>query len=339
MEASHVRFEGLRFFLGVGSGILLWNAQDVTVRDCAFSGAVYGIGDFPSAGRIRDLVVERCFYHNYPQGRWLDGWLSGVETYRHHSYSTLVSASGEGIIARYNLITHAGDGMELSAPPSATAGVEIYGNLLAFGTDDAVELDGFAVRIAIHDNVIYDFTVGLGLSPVLQGPVVIHDNIFLSGPQRRAGAHFKLMNPWTGRSSALGGPTRNILATGNLFAGKDACFCDRRAGRIVDVRINRNVFINVQGTDDWPPGVTYADDVSGSDVMAGNTPEAFCRWKASLSRDETSVPAEGGSERVQAPTPSGRPSHRPGPSWLTYGESLATREIPPILQQWLEGCR
>lgn len=282
-ESDHVRFEGLNFYLGVGSGLLLWNARDVTVSDCLFTGADFGIGNFPTLQNPDNLTVEHSLYHNYPQYFWSREWLSYNEIYRHHSNSTLVAAAGDGIIARYNLVTHSADGLELSTPDTEIIrGVQIYGNLLIRGTDDAIEFDGFAKRVFVHHNIIYDHFDNLGLSPVLAGPVLVRDNLFLYPPDRRNGAHFKLMNPWLGKKDARNGPIRNIAVLGNLFQGKWLCF---KSGTTKDVQVRDNLFADVGiGQFGWPAGVTDSGNAYLNLTEPSAIRAAYCRERRTAAR-------------------------------------------------------
>lgn len=337
VEAAHVRFEGLRFHLGVGSGVLLWKARDIIVSDSMFTGAMFGISGFPRVSLPRDVVVERSFYNNYPQHQWLRGWLTGEEIYDHHSNSTLIGTYGDGIVARYNLVTHAGDGMELSTPAAGAAkGVEIYGNLLAGGTDDAFELDGPAIRVHVHHNLVSDFSVDLGLSPVLAGPVHVRENLFLHPADNRPGAHLKLMNPWAGRKGSLSGPIRNITVERNVFSGKWLCFC---TSPVENVRVENNVFADLRedGRFGLPQGAATAGNAFLAKTGVSDRPEAACalKGKAGLPRGaphaftDLPTPAAGGEGTVRVV------AQRPGPAWLDYLTDPASRDIAGLAEEWL----
>jgi len=340
LEADHVRFEGIRFFLGVGAGLILWDARDVTVSDCLFTGANFGISNFPTLKQPDDLVVEHSLYHNYPQYFWSREWLSYGEIYSHHAFSTLVCAAGDGIIARYNLVTHSADGLELSTPDTEIVrGVRIYGNFLVRGTDDAIEFDGFAKRVSFHDNLIYDHYDCLSLSPVLAGPVLIRDNIVLGPSSPRKGAHFKLMNPWLGRHDGREGPNRNIIAEGNLFQGKWLCF---KSGSTENVQVRGNIFADVAvGQFGFPEGVTESENIRLGDVVAVEGPEAYCRLKRRLSPAQGCRPLDALFARLaDGDKGDGRfGSERPGPSWYEYESSPATSGLNRLVAPWLGGWK
>lgn len=325
VEASHVRFEGLRFHLGVGSGLLLWDAQHVVVRDALFTGAVSGISSFPRISLPRGLLVEHSHYNNYPQYFWARDWLGGAEIYSHHSSSTLVSTLGDGIVVRHNLVTHAGDGMQLSTPATPLeSGIEVYGNLLANGTDDGFEFDGHAQRIHAHDNLVYNFGVSVSLSPVLTGPVRVRNNLFLHPPDRPVGAHLKLMNPRQGRSNAQAGPIRNVTVENNVFSGK---WLSWHSAPVENVRVVNNVFADIiaDARFDLPSAVAQVGNVSFKTEQGLDNPEAACRLRlaAGFSPPGTLKP------------------ERPGPLWLDYDKLPATHDVAGLARQWVHltsGC-
>ncbi len=320
VEADHVHFEGLRFHLGVGAGLLLWNAHDIVVRDALFTGAVAGIAGFPRTSLPKGIIVEHSHYNNYPQYFWARDWLDGREIYSHHSNSTLISTHGDGVIARHNLVTHAGDGMELSTPGTNVAkGIEIYGNLLAHGTDDGFELDGHAVRVQLHHNLVYNFPVSLSLSPVLTGPVRVRNNLFLHPPDRPAGAHLKLMNPWAGRNDARSGPIRNVMVDNNVFSGK---WLSWHSAPVHNVRVENNVFANITLDERFglPSGVVSAGNVFHDSTQRADNPAAACELKRT----------------TWGSRPASFKTERPGPAWLAYVTLPATKDVEVLAEQWMK---
>ena len=320
VEADHVRFEGLRFHLGVGAGLLLWNAHHVVVRHALFSGAVSGISGFPRVSLPKGLIVEHSHYNNYPQYFWAHDWLSGSDIYSHHSGSTLISVTGDDIIARHNLVTHAGDGMQLSTPGvNVDKGIEIYGNLLAYGTDDGFELDGHAVRMHLHHNLVYNFPVSLSLSPVLTGPVRVRNNLFLHPPDRPVGAHLKLMNPWAGRSDARSGPIRNVTVDNNVFSGK---WLSWHSAPLDNVRVENNLFANIVVDERFglPSVVVSAGNVFRQSTQRTDNPVAACELKRA----------------VQGVRGVSFKAARPGPAWLAYDALPALKDVGALAEQWMK---
>ncbi len=319
VEANHVRFEGLRFHLGVGAGLLLWNANNIVVRDAMFSGAMFGVSNFPRASLSRNLVVEHSHYDNYPQYFWMRDWLSWQEIFSHHSNSTLMSITGDGVIARYNLITHAGDGMQLYTPDvNVNEGVEIYGNLVANGTDDGIELDGYAISVRLHHNVVYNFPSSLGMSPVLTGPLLVQDNLLLHPQGSGPGAHLKWLNPWQGRGNVLSGPTRNVTVRHNVLSGK---WLSWHSTPVKNVRVVNNVFADVvaDARFELPAGVVNVGNVAITSTQRSDSPAAACRLKQAA-----------GFSRADAYR-----AERPGPAWFEYRNYPATRDIAGLADQWM----
>jgi hypothetical protein len=320
VEADHVRFEGLRFHLGVGAGLLLWNARGIGVGDALFTGAVFGVSSFPRLSLPKRVTVEHSHYSNYPQYFWIRDWLSGAEVYSHHSNSTLIGTTGDGISARYNLVTHAGDGMQLSTPGmSVEEGIEIYGNLLAYGTDDGFELDGHAMRMRLHHNLVYNFPVSLGLSPVLTGPVLVQNNLFLHPPDRPVGAHLKLMNPWMGRGDSRSGPIRNIAIRHNVFSGK---WLSWNNAPVEDLRVEDNVFADVVSDERFglPSAAVSAGNVFRHSAPRADNPESACLLK------RAGPPLRATLFRAE----------RPGPGWLEYDKHPAVRDVSTLVEQWMK---
>ena len=327
VEADHVRFEGLRFVMGVGAGILLWDSQDVVVRDSTFAGAVSGIANFPRRTLPHGVLVERAFYHNYPQYFWLRDWLTWAEVYSHHSNSTLIGIVGDDIIARDNLVAHAGDGIQLSTPAAnVNRGVEIYGNLIANGTDDGMELDGHAVRTTVHHNLVYNFPTTLGMSPVLSGPLIVRDNLFLHPPGPDLGAHLKWLNPWRGRVGIEGGPIRNVTLRDNFFNGKWLCFCD---WPVENVRVQNNLFADLVIDDRFrlPARVVDSGNVFVKTLHGAHDVKSACQIKR-----ENARPAPSSNNPQYAP-------RRPGPIWLDYDTAAASRDVIELSAQWMKMTR
>lgn len=318
VEADHVVFEGLRFEMGVGAGLLLWSARDVTVRDCAFGGAAHGIRAFPRVRRPDGLVVERSLYDHYPQGRWLEGWLTWREVYRHHASSTLVRAEAGDVVVRGNVVAHGGDGLQLTTPASpGEGGIEIAGNLFFRGTDDAIQMDGYARDVSIHDNVVYDWFVGLGLSPVLGGPVLVERNVFLQPDEEMAGAHLKFLDPGQNRPRDRGRAIRDVAVSGNLFVGGYASWANAPAR---NVWVVDNVFAGTADRARWPDGAVR--EGNAFEPLSEDGLDGACARLERRSRSDPDVPAGFRSLRERP-----GPASRPGPAWLEYGRDPATAGI------------
>lgn len=313
LEAKHLVFDGLQLDLGVGSSFLLWDSGDVTFKNCLLTGAATGISASPHIRRPSNLMVEHNLYHNYPQYEWRKHWLSWNEVYASYSNSTLISSSSPNLIIRHNLITHAGDGLQISPQLERPQdkGANIYDNLLMYGTDDAIEMDGSAQNIHFHHNLVYDFEQNLGVSPVLTGPVLVDNNRFLHPAGGINGSQVKLLNPWYKPGSPDNrSPIQNIQIRNNTFVGRYLAYWEPP---VENVRVEDNTFA-VQGMNDppWHPGVTARDNrmiqlPKSGYPNPGTNPQWWQDWSMA----------------------------RPGPSWLRYEDYPATQDIPKVLSPQL----
>lgn len=329
MEANNIILEGLKLELGLGSGILLWNAHDVTVKNCSFYGADYGISSGFKINRAYNIVVENNFYHNYPQYYWFKNWLSWQETYSSGARSSLVGLQDSEIVIRHNLVSHAGDGIQISPQikgsdqdtPSRAVGADIYENLLIQGTDDAIEFDGLAQNVLFHRNIIYDFFTSLGLSPVLQGPVVIYDNFFMHPHDIKHinhPTHLKLLNPWFKKG---GNPDKNtiqnIIIQENVFVGNWLAWWHEAP--VKNMQIKNNILaIQRTMTPPLPSGIKLSDNQQINLPLDGYpNPGVSLVWQTKMRRLSSS--------KWQIA--------KPGPKWLHYEQHLATQDIPQLLSQ------
>lgn len=324
VEADHIIFEGLRLKMGVGAGILLWDASNITVRDCYFTGAMYGVSSSSIAKPASNILVEHSFYHNYPQHDWYENWLTWAEVYSTGSNSSLLSLTGQGVIIRHNLVSHGGDGLQISpqttfgnSDQSHFIGAEVYENLLFRNTDDAIEFDGLAQNIHVYRNLIYDSFVSLGLSPVLKGPVLIENNIFLHPfhPKHTTyPAHLKFLNPWFKAEDINSdrNTIRNIEVRNNTFIGNWLAWWHEAP--IVDVKIHNNNFaIQRQMNPPWKKGITDINNrIIKLDTSGYSNPGTDPQWRYIHQSDHSSP--------WQIP--------QPGPGWFDYQSHPATLDIP-----------
>jgi len=314
LEASHVRFEGIRFELGTGSGISLFGSRDLDVRECVFTGADIGIDALKAASGRINLSVHNCASLNYPAGEWQPRWLSWKECYTHQRNRSFISVGRDGVIVQGNLVIGAHDGMHISpAYDRLGHGADIYGNLIAHCNDDAIEFDGFAQNVIFHHNLVYDCPMSLGVSPVLRGSVLIAYNLFLHPSEQAYACQIKFLNPWQHRQKPLNGPIRNIEIHHNTFVSDWLCW-HRPDIPVLDVHVHHNRFaVQRCGDPAWPPGVyEYSNDYIYLPLDAYPDPGRDERWFLNA---DTSRP--GGKWVIK----------RPGPSWLDWRSDPATKRL------------
>ncbi|MFM6118172.1 MAG: right-handed parallel beta-helix repeat-containing protein [Sphaerospermopsis kisseleviana] len=314
LEAQHLVFDGLRLELGVGSSFLLWDSGYITIRNTLLTGAGTGISASPHINVPSHLVVEYNLYHNYPQYNWLKNWLPWNEVYAHYSNSTLISASSPNLVIRHNVVSHGGDALQISPhlDKPGQNGANIYGNLLMYGTDDAIEMDGPAEKVHFHHNLVYDFEQNLGLSPVLTGPVLVENNRFLHPAGGVNGSQVKLLNPWYKPGSPNNqSPIQNIQIRNNTFVGRYLAYW---GPPVKNVWVEENLFA-VEGMNNppWHPQVTVRNNtmitLPQEYPHPGTNPQWLQGW---------SIP-------------------RPGPGWLQYEDHPATVDIHKVLSPDLFG--
>ena len=320
VEADHVVFSGLQFEMGIGAGVLVWAGEDVTVRECAFHGATFGIKCGAGTKPSRNVVVENCLYENYPQYFWHRDWLSWGECYAAYSSSSLITAVDDGTRVVNNLVVHAGDGLRITTNDVAIReGLEVSSNWLAFCTDDAIELDGHAKRIHVEDNVVIECHESFSASPVLSGPVTIENNLILNSPTGINGAQLKLMHQNAVADPADVLPISNLDFRHNFAYGNWLCWTDR--GPIKNVRVCDNVFCISHLVDPlWPRGV---DDQDNLVVVVENrtaTATAMMDQLRAAAVDKAQLSDHFATFRR-------RLERRPGPSWLDWRSSPATQSV------------
>ncbi len=306
VEADHVRLEGLQIEDGLGAGVTIWNAEDIEIRDCAFSGATFGVRCADGPKPARDVRMVNCLYHNYPQYHWRREWLTWDEVYAAYSSSTLIASTAAPLTIENCLVTHAGDALRISpATGQGSSIARVERNYLAFCTDDAIEFDGDAAGVNVAQNLVFEAHQNLAFSPVKHGPVDVRENLFVHLPDGINGSQIKFIN------NQPGDPIRNIDIHDNVFIGDWLCW--RNDAPIENVAIGRNqFFVRRMAEPPWPPkGVTVAEG------------------QVELQRESIS-PVQHLSKLAQNPgTPawlSSVISRAPGPSWWPGSEHPATKD-------------
>ncbi|GEM_PF-2168710 len=248
--ADHVVVRGLDCRFGVGAGILLTGASELTIEDCAFSGATYGVMSLDNGNTSGPLTIRRCLYHHFPQYQWRRSWLSWNEVYVGHASSSLVATGIARVVIEDSIATHVGDGIRVSNSSKASdPQITVRGNIVAFGTDDAFEIEGPARCVTLRNNLVYECHESLGLSPVEVGPVTIERNVFLHERNGANGAQVKLINRDESPDAI-----QNIRITNNLFVGNWLCWMK---GTVRNVEVTDNGFcVQNVASPAWPPGLT-----------------------------------------------------------------------------------
>ena len=214
-DASYVIVENVVVKGGRRHGIQITNSNHVQVRNCDISG--YGrVG-------VQDVAREGKYYlpgekHaiNYDSGVYLDLVSSAliehnyIHDARGHANSWFYShpagpnaifvraAKEGGIVIRYNDLVGSeqhrwNDVIEAYGNGNIDGGFncdsDIYGNFLAFGNDDGIELDGGQCNVRFYGNKVEGMLCGISTAPNLRGPSYVFNNLIVNlGDERGIGS-------------------------------------------------------------------------------------------------------------------------------------------------------
>jgi hypothetical protein len=145
--------------------------------------------------RTKNIVVERCYIHDSKAKT--NAWRGTVDLgpYKGKAWTATHPAGSTGIyvcmlqggaVIRYNDIVGSqehryNDPVESGYNGDINGGfhrdADIYGNVLAFGQDDGIELDGGQCNVRMFDNRIEQTFCGISTAPNRQGPSYIFNNV------------------------------------------------------------------------------------------------------------------------------------------------------------------
>jgi hypothetical protein len=145
--------------------------------------------------RCGNVVVERCYIHDSKARA--NAWKGTVKIgqYAGTSYSNthpkgptgiFAGLTTGGIVIRWNDIIGNQEGrfndvIEATENGNIAGGFnknsDIYGNMLAFGQDDCIELDGGQCNVRFFDNRCEQAYDGLSTAPNMKGPSYIFNNV------------------------------------------------------------------------------------------------------------------------------------------------------------------
>ncbi len=188
--------------------------------------------------RARNIVIERCYIHdaNCITNPWegvitLGKFAGKAYTYLHpQGGNAMYIRGGGGLVLRYNDFagsqTHRyNDPVEGfrndDADGSFNRDADIYGNLIAFGQDDAIELDGGQCNVRLFGNRIEQTFTGISTAPNKNGPSYIFNNV-LFNPGNSLGASTSSIKNGGGVQHSLGIQfffNNTIISNGNVMTG------------------------------------------------------------------------------------------------------------------------
>jgi hypothetical protein len=145
--------------------------------------------------RAKNIVVERCYVHD-PNG-FSNAWNGIIQmgeftgakysnTHPQGPNGVYINQSSGGTVLRYNDIigsqTHRyNDAVETSENENIDGGfnkdADICGNVMGFGQDDGIELDGGQCNVRMFNNRIEQTLCGFSTAPNRKGPSYIFNNL------------------------------------------------------------------------------------------------------------------------------------------------------------------
>ena len=207
-KSSYIIFEGLTVKGGDRFGFNLVKSENIRILNCDVSGwgrlgiqclekkeglhygAYYdekkriinydGAINIDYSGKV---VVERNYVHD-PRGT-ANSWF-----YSHPTGPQAMTVRSTGsCVVRYNdfigsdehrwndSIEGHGNG---SLDGSFYRDSDIYGNMMAFGNDDGIELDGGQINVRFFSNKVEGFLCGISTAPNMAGPSYVYNNLVVN---------------------------------------------------------------------------------------------------------------------------------------------------------------
>jgi hypothetical protein len=328
VEADHVIVDGIRFQFGIGSSVNLWNASNITLRDCSFeycnSGVTSGVLK-PS----RELTLTRCIYHNFPQAYWeQSGWLSWFDIYARYSSSSLVRIGYSPTLIENNAVIHGGDAIGVTNPAEIDTSSIVRRNWIFHCTDDAFEFDGPGHNIHVLENLVFNTHESLGISPVTDGPLLVQNNLFVHPQDGINGAQIKLMGLQFDPTKKI--TIKNCDINNNIFLGNWLCWWDGIS--IQNVKIHHNYFLvnhpeneSFPSSDkNFPPGTITDSNRIETRVLRKPLQDEITEFLASEYLENSNT-MRNVAWRNQ----------RPGPSWWQWESEIATRDLTSTISELL----
>jgi hypothetical protein len=225
-EAEYILLEGLTLQGGNSSAITITNCRDVRVVNCDLSDwGIVGVQRFDKDGKYydengrainwnggifltksRNTVIERCYFHDprNTANAWRYSHPAGPEG--------IMINRPEATVIRYNDFV----GSDEHRWNDAVEGVgnfhkdggfnrdaDIYGNLMMFGNDDGIEIDGGQQNVRVFLNKFEGFLCAVSIQGCMAGPSYLYRNLMVN-----MGDEF--------------GKAGQVIKTSSHQAGKDA---------------------------------------------------------------------------------------------------------------------
>lgn len=281
INADNVTLEGLRIHLAPTVGVEVNNSQDVTIRDCYFSGYQFAVN---TGYECTKLTVTHCEmdggklvsfggHRNVTNNMW-----------NHSTYVNPIKFNGTGLTFKHNYVY---EGYDLFHPrgrhkdflhvPDLRSDVAF--NVWQNAIDNAIEFDGVEARMNMrfHHNLILQNHDALAITTTEDGgPLTIDHNLWWPGGgrimklvgtgRRNSGVEFVHNTYFTGSRCSHNGFGASIFENNIVLSGcqQAGCWSPERLEAFFPTRFNL-----------LQNGDRYTADFGGltSDPLLGTTPQ------------------------------------------------------------------
>ena len=255
-----------------------------------------------------NIVVERCYIHDSKSRT--NAWSGTVEMgqYKGQTFSSahpqgpnaiFIDQAKGGVVLRYNDLVGSqnhryNDPVETSDNSYWDGGfnkdADIYGNMIAFGQDDGIELDGGQNNIRTYDNRFEQTYCGISTAPNRQGPSYIFNNVVWNLGDSRPSTNVSVKNGGGDMVNELLGqyPGRNFFFNNTFIAPKNGItgvgYGDGSQREMFHATTRNNILISktkpVNPSDDNGTGLCISDQHKTSDSdydydLLGNTTDTI----------------------------------------------------------------
>lgn len=141
--------------------------------------------------RSQNTVIERCYMHD-PNGTsnpWEFDHPAGWSATHPAGPNAVYVRSLGGTVIRWNDFIGSdqhrwNDSIEGEDNGASDGGLfrdaDIYGNMLAFGQDDSIEMDGGQMNVRFFQNKVEGFLCGVSIAPCVLGPSYVYRNLIVN---------------------------------------------------------------------------------------------------------------------------------------------------------------
>jgi hypothetical protein len=225
-DAEYILLENLTLQGGNSSAVTIRNCRDVRVVNCDLSDwGIVGVQRFDKDGKYydkngrainwnggiyltnsRNTVVERCYFHDprNTANAWRYSHPAGPEGIMINKPQATVLRYNDFIGSDEHRWNDAVEGVgNFHKDGGFNRDADIYGNLMMFGNDDGIEIDGGQQNVRVFLNKFEGFLCAVSIQGCMAGPSYLYRNLMVN-----MGDQF--------------GKAGQVIKTSSHQAGKDA---------------------------------------------------------------------------------------------------------------------